>query len=232
VSGFNTIENAFDLVCSEYLDLFKTHYPVASGGGMNEANQTYYFCKSLSQVINDNLSAQEIKSAVSLETPYGKNMRMDGVVVSPSTKEVFLIQAKRLKNSQMDAVIDDVKKVYDSRSTLLNKIQKANDPTKYKVYLVILADMWLHKSNSKKQVNRLTIPLWWAGENSEEIKVNFSDNKFNLLPPERYFVNDVAQLFTWENKNQLIHRFFDYEGELPKKSVLNEYCLFCGSCEI
>jgi len=234
VSAFTTIKKAFNLACSEYIGLFKTHYPVASGGGMNEANQTYYFCKSLSQIIDDDLSETQVKSAVSLETPYGKSKRMDGVVVSPSTAEVFLIQAKRLKSAQMNAVIEDVYKVYESRSELLDKIQKSDDSINYKVYLIILADMWLHKSTPRKEVNRLTIPLWWAGNQSEEIKHNFIENKFKfkLLTPERYFVDDVSEIIKWENKNQLIHRFFNYEEALPNKSVLEEYCLLCGSCEI
>ena len=27
------VKKAFDLVCLEYLEMFKTHYPKASGGG-------------------------------------------------------------------------------------------------------------------------------------------------------------------------------------------------------
>ncbi|CED59175.1 Putative uncharacterized protein [Moritella viscosa] len=228
------VKTAFDLVCSEYLDMFKTHYPKASGGGINEANQTYYFCKNLSQVINEGLTISEVKSAVSLETPYGSNKRMDGVVISPATREIFLIQAKRLKSSQMDSVIKDVNKVYVDRDNILNKIQISDNSIDYKVYLVILADMWLHKSKARKEANRLTIPIWWAGDNSEEIKRNFEDNefKYTLLPPEGYFVDNIPKDIIWDNKNQLIHRFYDYKNGLASKKVLDEYCLFCGCGEI
>ncbi|MEF1281079.1 hypothetical protein QTO05_18435 [Vibrio fortis] len=234
MSVHNKIKKAFNVVCDEYLEMFKTHYPKASGGGINEANQTYYFCKSLSQVINDNLSVGEVMSAVSLETPYGTGKRMDGVIVSPATKEVFLIQAKRLKNSQMDSVIRDVNKVYENRADLLNKIKISDSSIDYKIYLVILADMWLHNSKSRVAVDRLTIPLWWAGESSEEIKRNFEDKafKYKLLAPESYFVDDIPKEIAWNNKNQLIHRFYDYKKALPTKPVLDEYCLFCGFSEI
>ncbi|WP_305810577.1 hypothetical protein [Photobacterium leiognathi] len=129
--------------------MFKTHYPKASGGGLNEANQTYYFCKNLSFVLNESLSEHDIKSSVSLETPYGVKQRMDGVIVSPSTAKIYLIQAKRLKNSKNQHIISDVKKVYDVKDDLLNKVQLTNKSISYKVYLVILADMWLHKSTSR-----------------------------------------------------------------------------------
>lgn len=232
--AYEKVKKAFNLVCSEYLDMFKTHYPKASGGGINEANQTYYFCKCLSQIINDDLGIKDVKAAVSLETPYGNGKRMDGVVVSPATKEVFLIQAKRLKNSQMNSVIDDVNKAYKNRSSFIGKIQMSDNSIDYNIYLVILADMWLHDSKSKKEIDRLTIPLWWAGETSIEIQRNFKDNKFkyDLLEPERYFVTDLPKEIPWDNKHQLIHRFYDYKEALTSKSVLEEYCLFCGCSEI
>jgi hypothetical protein len=230
VSVINKVKKAFDLVCLEYLEMFKTHYPKATGGGLNEANQTYYFCKNLSQVINDTLSTGDIKSAVSLETPYGKNMRMDGVVVSPATKEIFFIQAKRLKSSQMDSVVKDVIKVYEAKDKLLNKIEQTDSSIIYKKYLVILADVWVHNSNAITSENRLSIPKWWAGEDSEGIKINFNnpEYKYPLLTPKNFFVEDVPKEINWKNKNQLIHRF----SSIPSKKILDEYCLFCGFNEI
>lgn len=222
------IKQTFELVCFEYLEMFKTHYPKASGGGINEANQTYYFCKSLSQVINDDLALDEIKSAVSLETPYGDKKRMDGIVISPSTKEVFLIQAKRLKNSQMHSVVNDVIKVYDERDNILNKIELTDSSISYKVYLIILADMWVHNSKKVNSANRLSIPKWWAGNDSEEVERNFKEFRYPLVTPQSFFVEDLPKEIVWDNKNQLIHRF----DSVPSKKILDEYCLFCGYNEI
>ncbi|MCX8892256.1 hypothetical protein [Vibrio parahaemolyticus] len=226
------IKKAFELMCSDYLDMFKTHYPRASGGGLNEANQTYYFCKNLSFVLNERLSEQDIKSSVSLETPYGVQKRMDGVVVSPSTAEIFLIQAKRLKNSQTQHIIGDVKKAYNVKDDILNKVQLADKSISYKVYLVILADMWLHKSTSKGSIDRLSIPMWWLGEDSTELKRNFINNEFHhdLLAPKSYFTDEVPPELIWDN--QLLHRFYDYKQGLAEKEVLSEYCLLCGHSEI
>lgn len=226
------IKKAFDLTCSDYLDMFKTHYPRAFGGGLNEANQTYYFCKNLSFVLNSTLSEQDIKASVSLETPYGDQKRMDGVVVSPSTTEIYLIQAKRLKNSQTRQVIKDVKKVYDVKDDILNKVQLTDKSISYKVYLVILADMWLHKSTSKGSMDRLSIPRWWLGEDSTELKRNFIDKEFrhDLVTPESYFTDEVPSELVWDN--QLLHRFYDYKHGLAEKEVLSEYCLLCGHSEI
>ncbi|MFH4458070.1 hypothetical protein [Vibrio alginolyticus] len=226
------IKKAFDLTCSDYLDMFKTHYPRASGGGLNEANQTYYFCKNLSFVLNGTLSEQDIKASVSLETPYGAQKRMDGVVVSPSTAEIYLIQAKRLKNSQTQQVIEDVKKAYDVKDDILNKVQLADMSISYKIYLVILADMWLHKSISRGSRERLSIPRWWLGEDSTELKRNFIDNEFHhdLVTPKSYFTDEVPRELIWDN--QLLHRFYDYKQGLAEKEVLAEYCLLCGHSEI
>ena len=212
--------------------MFKTHYPRASGGGLNEANQTYYFCKNLSFVLNDTLSEQDLKASVSLETPYGAKKRMDGVVVSPSTAEIYLIQAKRLKNSQTQQVIKDVKKAYDVKDDILNKVHLTDKSISYKVYLVILADMWLHKSTSKGSMDRLSIPRWWLGEDSTELKRNFIDNEFrhDLVTPESYFTDEVPSELVWDN--QLLHRFYDYKHGLAEKEVLSEYCLLCGHSEI
>lgn len=212
--------------------MFKTHYPRASGGGLNEANQTYYFCKNLSFVLNSTLSEQDIKASVSLETPYGAQKRMDGVVVSPATAEIYLIQAKRLKNSQTQQVIEDVKKVHDVKDDILNKVQLTDRAISYKVYLVILADMWLHKSTAKGSRDRLSIPRWWLGKNSTELKRNFIDNEFHhdLVTPESYFTDEVPHELIWDN--QLLHRFYDYKQGLAEKEVLSEYCLLCGHSEI
>lgn len=228
----NKIKKAFELVCFDYLDMFKTHYPRAAGGGLNEANQTYYFCKNLSYVLDENLSDNDIKSSVSLETPYGDKRRMDGVIVSPSTSEIYLIQAKRLKNSQTQHIISDVKKAYDVKGDILKKVQLTDKSINYKVYLVILADIWLHKATSRGSMNRLSIPTWWLGENSMELKRNFADNKFHydLVIPESYFTDEVPNELTWNN--QLLHRFYDYKYGLPEKKVLSEYCLLCGHSEL
>jgi hypothetical protein len=220
------IKIAFDLVCSDYKEMFKTHYPKASGGGINEATQTYYFCKNLSQTINHKLSENEVKASLSLEMPYGKNKRMDGVIVSPSTKEIFLIQAKRLKNSQTESIVDDVNKVFYEKKDVLNKIELSDDSIDYSIYLVILADMWLHNSTPRKTKNRLSIPNWWAGE-------SYTDDAFELLQPsEDTFIQQVPFELNWKNENQLIYRFHDFTDYLDSKSVLNEYCLFCGFSKI
>lgn len=226
------IKKAFDLVCSDYIDMFKTHYPGASGGGLNEANQTYYFCKNLSSVINKDLSKQDVKSSVSLETPYGIRKRMDGVIVSPTTEEVFLIQAKRLKDSKTEHVISDINKVYDAKDSLLSKLQVSNQNISYKVYLVIIADMWLHQSTSRSPKDRLSIPKWWLGEESEELNRNFIQNRFHseLTPPDSYFVDETPQDLAWEH--QILHRFYNYKEGLATKDILSEYCLLCGHTKI
>lgn len=225
------IKKAFDLVCIDYIDMFKTHYPQAAGGGLNEANQTFYFCKNLSVVINDSLSESDIKSAVSLETPYGDKKRMDGLIVSPSTQEIYLVQAKRLKNSQTKSIISDIKKAYEVRNDILKKIDITDKSINYKVYLVILADMWLHKSKRKCAIDRLSIPKWWLGENSPVLDFNFNYHEFNdLLSPNSYFIDEVPKELNWNH--QLMHRFYDYKNGLPEKDVLSEYCLLCGHCEM
>lgn len=228
------IKKAFQMVFEDYKGLFKTHYPKASGGGMNEATQTYYFCKNLTKLINNTLENEEIEASSSLEMSYGAKKRMDGVVVSPSTNEIYLIQSKRLKNSNTNSVIRDVVKVNAEKTEVLKKMQLNNFKDNFSTYIVILADMWLHKNTPRKNMNRLAIPNWWVGNNYEVIKENFKDNPFHysLIKPDEMFVNQVPSTLQWKNENQFLHRFYDYKDYFKEKPVLREYCLLCGFAEI
>lgn len=228
------IKQAFKRTFKDYNDMFKTHYPRASGGGLNEATQTYYFCKNLANIINENLCENKIKAGVSLELPVKNRKRIDGIVVSPESNEIFYIETKRLKGASKNnkkGILNDVNKIWENRDYIWeNGIVINCEKVKTVEYIVILADMWIENRKQRRE-----IPYWWAGTENKMIEEYFlKKHPFRIaivdsVNKERFYEQEYTKKFDWDKNNQLIYRFYYYD---KTKNSLQDYCLLCGYSKI
>ncbi len=232
------IENALDRTAESYKKMFEIFIPKMNHGAFHEANQTYYFCGNLVDELNSTI--ENNKAVASLEVAIkenGKSKRIDGVVVSPATKEIFYIESKRLENGntgtkgKRQAVFDDIKKIINAeRENLIKDMLPTfySDFSQVKQYIVILADLWI-EGNRK---NRNEIPFWWCGEDKTKQLGYFKDITEKFGKPSKYFIEEEqAKKLNWSFDNQYIKRFSEYEM-LPKKSALPNYCLLAGCAEL
>jgi len=235
------IEKAFNSMFKSYKKMFETHIPRINDGALPEANQTYYFCQNLVKELNNGAEA-------SLEVPIilkGRKKRVDGIVVSPSTNQIFYIEAKRLKagnEATRQLIYKDIYKVLDAnRKEFVKEYINFNcEYEEVKEYIVILADLWI-EGNYK---NRNEIPFWWCGNDNSKLS-DFNIEKFGN--PKSTFIKGILQddskgtplrksisskdELGWINKNQYIKRFTNYKSHKEKKYLQN-YCLLVGSAKL
>lgn len=131
-------KRVFDEYIRIYQSIFDILYPSKNSTGFQERNQTVNFVKAYEKTYFKDVVASWF------EFQFGKknNNHIDALIVNKTTKEIFLIESKRFRNeSDLESSTKDYIRMTEqfTLSEFNNRIDNHND---YRVYGIILADVW------------------------------------------------------------------------------------------
>ncbi len=122
------------------------------------------------------------------ELPFtGNTCHLDAMIVDYDSKEVFFIEAKRIKlTRKIKSMCDDIKRIYelyDNKAVELSgRLVNYND---YKYYGVILADVWVENKNNnfKKTIRDAFLNKTFLNNYQQELKNANVPNEFVRANP-------------------------------------------------
>ncbi|MCD4737283.1 MAG: hypothetical protein K8R53_14665 [Bacteroidales bacterium] len=149
--SYNTIKEVFTKTCWRYEQMLEDYYPSHGNTGFTERNITFNFCCAFLKENNDeNLI---IWQEVPIKDKEDKSYRdhIDSLIIDDKNRTLFLIEAKRLNETEkMNSIRKDFKRLKNNWSSI--NFGKKEDRKSYHKYLLILADFW--KPDKKKEPNK------------------------------------------------------------------------------
>jgi hypothetical protein len=141
------MQKVIDEMEVRYCKILNKYYPAHGSNGFTERNLTVNFCAAFEKVSGDDI-------VVWYEAPVGKGKsHIDAFVIDSNKQELLLIEAKRLTNTdkKIVSVSKDIERITsDSNSKFLSHENLLKiDVKAYKVYGIILVDIWTTKAISK-----------------------------------------------------------------------------------
>lgn len=139
-----------------YLDILSRIWPTLGSNGFNELNQTVNFMTAYEAVAAK--KGEKITTWYEFQIHKGekKNNRMDGLILNHTSKELYLIEAKRFSKNKLDDKKQDLGKNLlriedlDGNRRFDTTFFKGNESIDgYTQYGVLLFDLWTEKSSQK-----------------------------------------------------------------------------------
>lgn len=136
-----------------FVDIFKILYPALGSNGFTERNQSVNFASAYKTVAEANGE----HCVIWFEFPFGKSNHYDALIINDTIKEILVIEAKRInKNKKIGEIRDDIKRIMRFPEVLTvdgdSRISNTDD---YKIYGVVLADVWDEKSTRENVKSRV-----------------------------------------------------------------------------
>ena len=138
--------DVFDSYERIYRKILDNIYPAKNSTGFPERNLSVNFSKAYESVALHN--NQEAFTWFELQFGESNNLHVDAVVINNTTKEMFVIEAKRYSNPtpKMREIGEDIDRVF----LLIDELKRENDSKTVRIridefehiYGVILADVW------------------------------------------------------------------------------------------
>lgn len=121
-----------------YAEIFEILYPALGSNGFTERNQSVNFASTYKTIAKTNGEY----CVTWFELPFDKNNHYDAVIINSTTKEILVIEAKRI-NKNTDGIRGDIKRIMRFPEVLAAdggaRLSRSED---YKIYGVVLADVW------------------------------------------------------------------------------------------
>ncbi len=145
----------FDKVCVElkhnYEKIFEQIYPAKNSSGFTERNLSVNFAKAYEKIVT-----QQNQNCITwYEFQFGdkNNQHYDAVIINITTKEILIIEAKRYNDlpKKIYSTINDISRINNFPTEILNEnSRRIADFNLYKIYGVVLADVWTAETSSPK----------------------------------------------------------------------------------
>ena len=142
------LEATFENTQFIYERILEEFYPSLGSTGFQERNLTVNFSKAYENVCK----AERVFSWFELQFGDKNNNHFDCVIINNTRKELFIAESKRFTSSmKKQSVLNDIGRI---NSFVKNGLDERFDDYKnYKVFGVILADVW-KENNTKKEIYR------------------------------------------------------------------------------
>ena len=142
------LEVTFEKTQSIYERILREFYPSLGSTGFQERNLTVNFSKAYEYVCK----TDNVLSWFELQFGDKKNNHYDCLIINNTRKELFIVESKRFTSSmKKQSVLNDIERI---NSFVKNGLDERFDDYKnYKVFGVILADVW-KENNTKKEIYR------------------------------------------------------------------------------
>lgn len=189
---------AFDDMYNQYEKILKTgFYPARGSTGFTEQNLVHYYTNALVQVINKALieNGKESDAFAWLEFPWkGNKEHIDAVVISKNNNSIHYIEAKRLSvgKEKFGSLSRDIKRIQDryKDEKHFSDILKHHkiDISKFKHYIVALADIWVTEQPKNKTGIHFTKNIydsWQKNANLSDIFIKHT-HLANLLQNSQF----------------------------------------------
>lgn len=211
----------FDKVCVEYKHnyekIFEQIYPAKNSTGFTERNLSVNFSKAYETLI-----VQDNQNCITwYEFQFGnKNSKhYDAVIVNTTQKEILIIEAKRYNvlPRKIYSMIKDIFRINNFLTEIRNEnFHRIPDFTKYKIYGVVLADIWTAKTSSPKL--KELIKEQYASRNFIKTNEHIKDyaNR-NLNDKDKFDLNNLEITYNMQG--------FDDCANLNYPIICNHYFL-------
>lgn len=143
-----TIDIIMNMSVEYYRKIFKTFYPAFGGNGLTERNQSFNFCRHYIEIVKDAVVWQELPIKYNID---GKEIKghIDSLIIDHTNKIILLIEAKRITKGAAEAKVRSINKDYERLCGNCEFPYHKNDNhNDYEIFVVILADIWCHKSKN------------------------------------------------------------------------------------
>jgi hypothetical protein len=198
------LKEVFKEYAKIYEGIFQNIYPATGNNGFTEHNQTVVFSKAFESVHRNSFSWFELPI---------KNGHIDAIIFNTSSKEIFIIEAKRfsMPKKKIASVASDIERISKIKEKEYEIFKtQFND---YTYHGVILADVWTESDNKNK-----IFDSWGKGFFSK------TKNISTLRDEKIIYVENKLNNADWDNK-----KGFNDEDHLcdpnGKDSIRKEYKL-------
>ena len=146
------LESIFNLYKSRYLRIFEKIYPARNSTGFPERNLSVNFTKAYETYYSN----CDVISWFELQFGENDNYHLDAVVANYTTKEIFLVEAKRFSNlaKKKEEIKEDIVRIHKLKEELLKECDCNSARIDLKmfnsIYGVVLADLWTENDTKKK----------------------------------------------------------------------------------
>ena len=138
------INKVFNKYFEIYTRIFEEFYPAEGSNGFTEQNQSVNLSKAFESIYPDSFSWFELPM---------KREHIDVIIVNPSKKEIFIIEAKRfslLKKKIKSIAFDIIRTSKAKDFEIFNKDSNGKRFKDYTFYGLVLADIWTETANKIK----------------------------------------------------------------------------------
>lgn len=209
----------FESVCAEYknnyAEIFKTIYPAKNSTGFTERNLSVNFSRAYEKVISK--SRQTCITWYEFQFGIENNKHYDALIINTATKEILIIESKRYNDipRKIKSVIKDIKRINNFSSEIANEnFCRIADFSEYKIYGIILADIWTQNTSSPKQ--------------KLQIQEQYRDNCF--VNQNEYLKNESA--FTNMEFMYNVQSFDDCTDCIKSSAICHDYYLLTMIWEV
>ncbi len=207
-------KSIFKSICDEYkrnyVEIFKHIYPSKNSTGFTERNLSVNFSKAYEKIITK--ENQDCISWFEFQFDETNNKHYDAIIINSTVKEILVIEAKRYNNlsRKINSVINDIARINKFLTEILRKDDRRIPSIEsYKIYGVILADIWIGNTSSVKQKNI--------------VKKQYIDNSF--IKDNKYINNDSKRSLSGLKFIYNVEDFTDCIESIKSESICNDYSL-------
>ena len=159
-----------------YKHILERYYPSHGKTGFTERNLTVNFASAIEGISMEAFTWYEAP----IENKFGQHdNHLDAVMFEPIRKEIFLVEAKRIKEpKEIESIGKDIQRICSERNidTIKNGLKGKKFETHFEdanIYGLIIADVWTKKKNHNE------LPKSWENcKIKKEILEAFVNKKF------------------------------------------------------
>ena len=134
------IEQVFSNFKKEYDHILDSFYPSLGSTGFQERNLTTNFAKAYEKTFNED----DIVVWFELQFGEQKNNHFDCLIINKNKQHIYLIESKRFvsADAKKNSVQKDIERINNYVSVGFKKDERFEKFKNYKVFGLILADVW------------------------------------------------------------------------------------------
>lgn len=149
------LEKVMEIYHNRYNDILERIKPSIKSNGFAEHNQTVNFVSAYELIAG--YKKEVVSSWYEFQIQNGKRSdnRIDGIIVNHSTKEIYLIEAKRISRNKVRKkkaeLIDDYCRIMQlDKVNRFTEALKGENVSDYSIYGILLFDIWTENKAEKE----------------------------------------------------------------------------------
>lgn len=199
--------DVFENYRNNYQRILSLLYPSKNSTGFTERNLSVNFANAYERVNSSAITWFEFQFGEN------NNLHYDAVIIDPKNKRLLLIESKQFSNphQKIASVGADINRIQHAKDNYLHDFQlRVPDFTSYRIYGVILADIWT-ETQRKKQIYASFATGKFIPDFLEDFLI-----KYPSLNHATYYVGD----------------FTDLPRDAPRRDSLQTYHLISFAWEV